>query len=57
MAAARRAGLPSVRAVAAKLGKDPTFLSRVLRGLKPMPADLAEAFEQLTGYPAASWRR
>lgn len=56
MKAARKAGLPSVRAIAAKLGEDPGFISKCLRGVKPMPARLAESFEKLTGYPASKWR-
>lgn len=56
MRAARASGLPSVRAVAAKLGVDATFISRVFRGKKPMPDELAERFEKLTGYPASRWK-
>lgn len=56
MKAARKAGLPSVRAIAAKLGEDPGFISKCLRGVKPMPVRLAAAFEKLTGYPASKWR-
>jgi hypothetical protein len=56
MKAARKAGLPSVRAIAAKLGEDPGFISKCLRGVKPMPTRLAEAFEKATGYPASRWR-
>lgn len=57
MRAAKKAGYVSVRAVAAALGKDPTFMSKVFRGLKPMPDDLAADFERLTKFPAARWRR
>lgn len=56
MKAARAAGYPSVRAVAAKLDVDATFISKVFRGKKPMPEDLAARFERLTGYPAKSWK-
>lgn len=55
MTFARRAGLPSVRAVAKALGCAPTFISAVNRGRKKMPADKARRFEELTGYPAKLW--
>jgi hypothetical protein len=57
MRAARKAGLPSLRAVAAKLDVDPGFLSKIFRGKRPCPVPLAEAFEKLTGFPATRWKR
>jgi hypothetical protein len=57
MRAARKAGLPSLRAVAAKLDVDPGFLSKIFRGKRPCPVPMAEAFERLTGYPASRWKR
>lgn len=56
MEAARKAGLPSIRAVADALDVDPTFLSRVLSGRKKMPPARAAKFEKLTGYPATRWK-
>lgn len=56
MKAARKAGYPSVRAIAARLGEDPGFISKCLRGVRPMPPRIAEAFEALTGFPASRWR-
>lgn len=57
MRAARKAGLPSLRAVAAALGQDPGNLSKIFRGKRPCPVPLAEAFEKLTKYPATRWKR
>lgn len=55
MTFARKAGLPSVRAVAKALGCAPTFISAVNRGRKKMPPEKARRFEELTGYPAKLW--
>lgn len=57
MKAARKAGYPSLRAVATALDMDPGFVSKVFRGKRPCPEPLAVAFERLTGYPAARWKR
>lgn len=56
MKAARKAGYPSVRAVAKALKEDPGFISKCLRGVRPMPPRIAEAFEKLTDFPASRWR-
>lgn len=57
MRAARKAGLPSLRAVASSLGADPGNLSKIFRGKRSCPLPLAEAFEKLTGYPTTRWKR
>lgn len=56
MKAARKAGLPSQRAVAKALGVSPGFLSRVLAGDKDMPEDRAAEFQRLTGFPVSRWK-
>lgn len=49
MKAARKVGIRSMAQLAGKLGVSPGFLSQVVNGVRPMPADRAEAFEKLTG--------
>lgn len=49
MEAARGVGIPSLRALAAKLGCGASFLSQVKAGDRPMPADKAAEFKKLTG--------
>lgn len=55
--AARKAGLPSLGAIAEFLGKSVSFMSQVKSGKKRMPEDLAARFETKTGYPASRWPR
>jgi hypothetical protein len=55
MTFARKAGLPSVRAIAKALGCTASFISAINKGRKTMPADKAAKFEKLTGYPAKLW--
>lgn len=49
MDAAREAKIPSMRALAKKLGVSVSFISQVMSGLRPMPETLAIAFKKLTG--------
>jgi hypothetical protein len=49
MDAARKAGYPSLRALAKALGCSASFLSQVAADDRPMPADKAAAFKKLTG--------
>ncbi len=49
MKAARKAGIPSLRQLAERLGVTASFLSQVRSGTRPMPAHLAAKFKALTG--------
>lgn len=49
MSAARKAGVPSLRQLAAQLGVTASFLSQVRSGTRPMPDTLAAKFKALTG--------
>ena len=57
MNAAKAHGIVSLHALAKKLGEDPGFLSKVIRGKRPMPERLARAIEKAIGYPASAWKR
>lgn len=48
---------PSLRSLATAIPMDVGFLSRILAGRQPMPADKAMRIEVLTGYPRDKWQR